>query len=119
MRWEPSFNNSIAECSISNEDIQITPLVGSLTRNNQPVQRVDQNEANFLDSSLEIDQTVTLKQLLATNAPRKHQRVQFGAGKWMLNPTIAMTLLMYDIQNFRTYKCLSTNWNFLVQEGMD
>ena len=37
----------------------------------------------------------------------------------MLNPNIAMTLIMYDIQNFRTYKCLSTNWNFLVQEGMD
>jgi len=37
----------------------------------------------------------------------------------MLNPTIAMTLIMYDIQNFRSYKCLSTNWNFLIQEGMD
>lgn len=75
MRWEPSFRNSIAECSISNEDIQITPLVGSMTRNKQPALRVEQNEANFIDSSLEIEQTVTLKQLVATKMPRKHQRI--------------------------------------------
>ena len=37
----------------------------------------------------------------------------------MLNPTIAITLVMFDIQNFRKYMCLSANWHFLLQEGMD
>lgn len=37
----------------------------------------------------------------------------------MLNPGIAVTLLMFDIANYRKYMCLSSNWNFLIQEGID
>jgi hypothetical protein len=36
-----------------------------------------------------------------------------------LEPVIAMTLLMFDMESFRKYLCLSPAWHHLVLEAMD
>ena len=45
--------------------------------------------------------------------------LKFGAEDTLLCPKIAMTILMFDMSNFRKFLCLSPNWHHLVIEGMD
>jgi hypothetical protein len=37
----------------------------------------------------------------------------------MLEPRIALTLVLYDMESFRKYMCLSPAWHHLVLEAMD
>lgn len=46
-------------------------------------------------------------------------RVKFGGEDNLLCPKVAMTILMYDMTNFRKFLCLSPNWHHLVLQGMD
>ena len=57
---------------------------------------------------------------IGSYAPHKqlHQmnlnKIRFGAEDNLLCPRIAMTILMYDMTNFRKFLCLSPNWHYLV-----
>jgi len=37
----------------------------------------------------------------------------------MIDPKIALTILMYDMGNFRKYMCLSPTWHHLILEAID
>ena len=37
----------------------------------------------------------------------------------MLDTKIAITILLYDMQNFRKFLCLSPQWHHLILEAMD
>jgi hypothetical protein len=49
--------------------------------------------------------------------PKRH--IKFGGENCPLEPRIAMTILEYDMSNFRKLLRLSPNWHHLVLEGIE
>ena len=49
----------------------------------------------------------------------KVYNLNFGGANCLLNTEIALSILMYDLSNFRKFLRLSPNWNFLILQGMD
>lgn len=45
--------------------------------------------------------------------------LKFGGDNCLLEPRIAMTILEYDMTNFRKFLRLSPNWHHLVLEGIN
>jgi hypothetical protein len=45
--------------------------------------------------------------------------IKFGGDNCLLNPSVVMTLLEFDMTNFRKFLRLSPNWHYLVLEGIE
>ncbi len=45
--------------------------------------------------------------------------IQFGGSNCPLDPQIVITLLLFDMPNFRKYLCLSPSWHRQVLDAMD
>ena len=54
-----------------------------------------------------------------TDAEVTKLNLKFGGDNCILDPRIAMTILEYDITNFRKFLCLSPAWHHLVLEGLE
>ena len=50
-----------------------------------------------------------------SDMPLQKRQIKFGGGNDnLLEPIIAMTLVMFDPESFRKLLCLSPNWHYLV-----
>jgi len=49
----------------------------------------------------------------------KVYNLNFGGANCLLSTEIALSILMYDLSNFRKFLRLSPNWNFLILQAMD
>jgi len=50
---------------------------------------------------------------------KRKRHIKFGGGNCMLEPRIVMTILEYDMTNFRKFLRLSPNWHLMVLEGIN
>ncbi len=57
------------------------------------------------------------QQSILVQKPRRH--LKFGGDNCDLDPRIVMTLLEFDMTNFRKFLRLSPNWHHLVLEGIE
>ena len=45
--------------------------------------------------------------------------IKFGGDNCPIDTRIAMTILQYDMGNFKKYLCISPNWHHTILEAMD
>lgn len=50
---------------------------------------------------------------------KRTRHVKFGGSNCMLEPRIVMTILEYDMTNFRKFLSLSPNWHHMALEGLN
>ena len=49
----------------------------------------------------------------------KQRTIQFGGSNCIIEPNIALLLILYDMSSFRKYLCLTPAWHHLVLSAMD